>query len=151
MQSSKQCALVALVLVIVVLFVFTGFFRSEAFGQQTGRKNPPLIMKSVAGRDLFEFYCAACHGRDGKGAGPAAKALRVLPPDLTALATRNGGMFPSAHVEALVTGDRDMPSAHGSREMPVWGPIFRGLDPNDRLNRVRIRNIVEYLASIQAK
>jgi hypothetical protein len=44
-----------------------------------------------------------------------------------------------------------MPSAHGSREMPVWGPIFRGLDPNDRLNRVRIRNIVEYLASMQAK
>jgi hypothetical protein len=54
-------------------------------------------------------------------------------------------------VKALVTGERDMPVAHGSREMPVWGPIFHALDPNDRLNRVRIANIVDYLASIQSK
>jgi hypothetical protein len=75
----------------------------------------------------------------------------VPPPDLTALAVRNGGTFPHARVEELVTGDRDVPPAHGSRDMPVWGPIFRGLDPDDRLNRVRIGNIVEYLAAIQTK
>jgi mono/diheme cytochrome c family protein len=110
-----------------------------------------LILGSLAGHDLFEFYCATCHGRDGTGNGPAAGALRVPPPDLTTLAQRNGGTFPRAHVTALVTGDGDIPPAHGSRDMPVWGPIFRGLDPNDRLNRVRIDNIVEYLAAIQTK
>jgi hypothetical protein len=35
--------------------------------------------------------------------------------------------------------------------MPVWGPIFKGLDPNDRLNQVRIDNIIGYVASLQAK
>jgi len=119
--------------------------------QQTGQKNPPLMIESVAGRDLFQFYCATCHGRDGKGGGPAVEALRAPPPDLTTIAVRNGGTFPKAHVEAVVTGGRGMPSAHGSPEMPIWGPIFQGLDPNDRLNRVRIANIVEYLASIQTK
>ena len=24
-----------------------------------------------------------------------------------------------------MTGDRDVPPAHGSKEMPVWGPIFK--------------------------
>jgi hypothetical protein len=35
--------------------------------------------------------------------------------------------------------------------MPVWGPIFRALDPNDTRTRVRIDAIVSYVASIQAK
>jgi hypothetical protein len=82
------------------------------------------------------------------GSGPAAAALRAAS-DLSAIATRNGGLFANARVEAMIAGDREMPRAHGSRDMPVWGPICRALDPNDRLNRVRIANIVEYLASIQ--
>lgn len=151
MTSPRPYSLAARVSVLVVLVVFTTLVPLAVFGQPTGSRNPPLMIQSVAGRDLFEFYCATCHGRDAKGTGPAAGALRVPPPDLTTLAARNGGVFPSARVEALVTGDQDMPAAHGSREMPVWGPIFRGLDPNDRLNRVRIRNIVEYLASMQVK
>ena len=44
-----------------------------------------------------------------------------------------------------------MPAAHGSRDMPVWGPIFRSLDSSDARNRVRIANIVDYVASIQTK
>ena len=137
--------------VIGLLVSFVMAPHDGIMAQQTGPKYPPLIIRSVAGRDLFEFYCATCHGRDGKGGGPTAGALRVPPPDLTTLATRNGGTFPQARVEALVTSERNMPTAHGSRDMPVWGPIFRGLDPNDRLNRVRIDNIVEYLAAIQMK
>jgi hypothetical protein len=54
-------------------------------------------------------------------------------------------------MEALLSGDRAVPLAHGSSDMPVWGPIFRSLDPNDRMNRVRIANIVTYLESIQGK
>jgi mono/diheme cytochrome c family protein len=122
-----------------------------ASAQTTGPTNPPLVISSMYGRDLFEFYCASCHGRDGTGGGPAVRALRVTPPNLTRIAARNRGMFPRTRVEAFVTGDLEVPAAHGSKEMPVWGPIFRGLDPNDRANRVRITNIVDYIASIQAK
>ena len=123
-----------------------------ASAQTTRPKNPPLVISSMYGRDLFEFYCATCHGRDGHGGGPAVQASSIPPPDLTRIATRNGGTFPQARVESFVTGDEDhlMP-AHGSKDMPVWGPIFRGLDPNDTMNKVRVANIVGYIESIQAK
>ncbi|MEQ1913075.1 MAG: cytochrome c [Vicinamibacterales bacterium] len=129
-----------------------GLHRSSAFPQTTGSQNPPLVISSMSGRDLFEFYCASCHGRDGRGSGPVVPVLRVAPPDLTSIATRNGGTFPRARVETLVTGDRDqLTPAHGSKDMPVWGPIFKGLDPNDTMNRIRVANIVDYINAIQAR
>jgi len=131
------------------LLVLSAILHLAAHTGQTGPANPPLIISSVSGRDLFEFYCASCHGRDGNGKGPVAPALRVPPPDLTRIAARNDGVFPKARIEALLTGDRNIPPAHGSSDMPVWGPIFSALDSNDRMNRVRIANIVDYIASIQ--
>ena len=35
--------------------------------------------------------------------------------------------------------------------MPVWGPIFQALDPQDRMNRIRIENVVAFIESIQTK
>jgi len=123
-----------------------------ALGQGTGWRNPDLIISSTAGRDLFEFYCASCHGRDGKGGGHVASALKVPPPDLTTLAQRNRGTFPAARVEALIKGEERLPpTAHGASDMPVWGPIFRGLDHRETVNAARIENIVKYLESLQVK
>ena len=42
-------------------------------------------------------------------------------------------------------------SAHLSDDMPIWGPIFHGLDPDDRVNRIRVANIVDYIESFQMK
>jgi mono/diheme cytochrome c family protein len=120
-------------------------------GQRTGRTPPPLLIPSVAGGDLFRFYCASCHGRDGKGDGPVASALNRRPPDLTAIARRNSGRFPTDRVERFVTGDREATLAHGSADMPVWGPIFQALDSHDRMNRIRIENVVAFIESIQTK
>lgn len=119
--------------------------------QVTGPKLPALIIPSMYGQDLFNFYCASCHGRDGKGRGPVVPALTVSPPDLTLLTARHGGTFPRAFVESFVTGSRaPLVPAHGSKDMPVWGPIFLALDPaNSTANRVRIENIVSYIESIQ--
>jgi len=123
-----------------------------AVPQTTGPRNPPLVIRSLAGRDLFAFYCATCHGNKGTGEGPVAAALKSPPPDLTLLARRNGGTFPRQRVEAFVTNDRDVPTpAHGNSDMPVWGPIFRGLDRSDALVKVRIANVVTYIESIQVK
>ena len=78
-----------------------------------------------------------------------AEALKTPPADLTTLSTRNGGAFPRARVSAFVTtGERAIP-AHGSTAMPVWGPTFSALDPNDKVVTVRIFNVVAYLESIQ--
>ena len=120
-------------------------------GQQTGRTPPPLVIPSLAGGDLFRFYCASCHGRDGKGDGPVASALTRRPPDLTTMARRNGGRFPTSRVEGFVAGDREPTIAHGSADMPVWGPIFQALDSHDRMNRIRIENVVAFIESIQTK
>jgi mono/diheme cytochrome c family protein len=111
----------------------------------------PLIIPSLAGQDLFSFYCATCHGSDARGNGPVAAALKTPPPDLTRLASRNGGSFPRGRVVQFIAGGgTTLRGAHGSNEMPVWGPIFRALDPSDeRLVLIRIDNIVQYLESIQ--
>jgi mono/diheme cytochrome c family protein len=110
------------------------------------------VIRSLAGRDLFEFYCASCHGRDGKGGGHVASALKTTPPDLTSLTQRHGGNFPAARVEDAIRGKNQKPTpAHGSSEMPVWGPIFKGLDNRNDVNEERINNLVKYIESIQAK
>src|SRR6476646_6282995 len=135
----------------VALFLAAGAALA-AVPQTTGSRNPPLVIRSLTGRDLFAFYCATCPGRKGTGDGPVAAALKSPPPDLTLLARRNGGTFTRQRVEAFVTNGGDVLSpAHGSADMPVWGPVFRGLDPSDALVKVRIANVVTYIESIQVK
>jgi mono/diheme cytochrome c family protein len=137
---------------LMILLLGALCFETAAAGQTTGVKNPPLVISSMYGQDLFELYCASCHGRDGKGHGPSADALKVRPADLTTIAKRNGGTFPKSRVEAFVTvGEVRATPAHGSAEMPVWGPIFRALDPNDTANKIRLANIVGYVESLQVK
>jgi len=121
-------------------------------GQRRGQGAPPaFIIESLDGRDSFAFYCAPCHGRGGKGDGPVAVALKTAPPDLTALAKRNGGTFPRAEVISFVTGSARTLTAHGPSDMPVWGPVFRSLDPSDTRSKLRIENVVAYIESIQIK
>jgi len=69
---------------------------------------------------MFINYCAACHGKDGKGDGPAASALKVAPADLTALAQKNSGKYPVMRVTSVLNGQANL-AAHGNKEMPVWG------------------------------
>ena len=148
-RRTRECRLAAICGAIAVAMCSN----PAESGQETGHTNPPLVIASMSGRDLFEFYCASCHGRDGKGAGPTAPALKTLPPDLTTIARRHGGTFPKADVEAFVTNARplDTRGAHGSKDMPVWGPIFRGLDAHDAMNRARLDALVAHLAAMQQK
>lgn len=103
---------------------------------------------SVQGRYNYVAYCASCHGPDGKGQGPAAPALKVMVPDLTTIA-RRAGKFDAIAVERIIAGDDRMPPAHGSLDMPVWGPMFRNTVGNASAT-LRLRNLVSYLKSIQA-
>jgi mono/diheme cytochrome c family protein len=117
--------------------------------QEPVRQTPPLVLQSMAGSDNFELYCAACHGRSGRGDGPVAPALRSRPADLTTLARRNNGAFPRERVLSFVTGTGRPVAAHGSAEMPVWGPVFRALDPSDARVKQRIENLVAHVESLQ--
>ena len=102
------------------------------------------------GPSVFKAYCASCHGVDGKGHGPAAEALKAKPIDLTQIAINNKGMFPRATIEDVLTNGGKW-KAHGSKEMPTWGPIFADADKNDKIATAHIHNLVTYLESIQVK
>lgn len=122
--------------------------------RSTADAAPMLLTPSLAGRDNFRAYCSPCHGREGTGNGPVASALKTRPPDLTMLARRAGGTFPKQRIEAFITSGGSNVAAHGSSEMPVWGPTFKALEPpekSDRLVELRIANVVAYIESIQVK
>ncbi len=103
----------------------------------------------VSGHEIFHAYCATCHGADAKGGGPAASALKTTPADLTQLARRNNGKFPNAAVTETLRNVAQ--PAHGSAEMPIWGPVLQSVSDNPRELELRINNIVAYLASIQVR
>src|SRR4051794_10041444 len=86
---------------------------------------PPTFVPS--GERMYKQFCAACHGRDAKGHGPAASSLKVTPSDLTTLAKRHKGRFPYNYVSSILNFGPGL-SAHGSSAMPTWGPIFQGLE-----------------------
>lgn len=128
---------------------------SQTQSQKPSGNVPPseqqfqTLIRSVEGPNLFRAYCASCHGADAKGKGPAAPALKSMAPDLTLLAKRNGGRFPEARVRKIIMGD-DVLAVHGSREMPVWGPIFHQIEWDVDRGNVRLDNLVKYLQSIQS-
>jgi mono/diheme cytochrome c family protein len=130
--------------------IFLAAWALEAGAQQI-KKVPIQPTPAASGTAMFHEYCASCHGSDGKGYGPAAAALKKRPADLTQLARKNGGSFPEARVINLITGN-DVIVAHGTRDMPVWGELFWSLGPHDeRLVRLRMENLAQYIKSIQAR
>jgi mono/diheme cytochrome c family protein len=117
---------------------------------QTGNQQP--VIRSVDGAGIFRNYCASCHGLDGRGNGPVSKALKRKIPDLTRLSQRNDSAFPAIHVRnTIMFGGDDLLPAHGSKEMPMWGPIFHEIEFDHDLGNVRLENITKYLESIQRK
>jgi mono/diheme cytochrome c family protein len=95
-------------------------------------------------------YCAVCHGKDAKGGGPAAAAMKLPVPDLTTLAGRNGGKFNYFAVEDIIRGTgKDPTKAHGTEDMPVWGPVFTAAISDTASRTLRIKNLVTYIQSIQ--
>ena len=102
------------------------------------------------GARLYFNHCAACHGADGEGSGPVAATLRVTMPNLRTLSQRNAGVFPAEDVAAYVDG-RELKAAHGDRQMPVWGDVFRGPEQGtaERTVRRRVNALVEFLAMLQ--
>ena len=113
-------------------------------------KNVPVSRTSAAsGIEMYSQYCAACHGTDGKGDGPAAPALKKPPTNLTQLAKRNGGSFPELKVLNILTSGDVV--AHGSKDMPVWGSVLKSLDSSASVLQLRLTNLTFHLKSMQAK
>lgn len=115
---------------------------------------PLAAQDAEEGARLYQQHCATCHGIDGAGDGPMAPALILQPPDLTALAAGNDGVFPTTRVAMRVDG-RDPLVSHGS-PMPVYGPFFEGDDTAIKVETGQpmmtsrpVADLVAYLAGIQ--
>ncbi len=123
-------------------------------------KEAPLTWQQAAltdGEDLYLELCAVCHGKDGKGDGPAAPAMTKPVSDLTILAARNDGKFPREVVVDSITGESRVIS-HGTIDMPIWGQVFENAARSDwkafrreGQAKQRVYNLTEYLATIQVE
>ena len=157
MRSASRCLLTALVLLFSISAVAqttasaaTPTAKTQA-SQPAIKKVPATYTNPSSGRQMFDAYCASCHGQGGKGNGPAAAALKVPPTDLTQLAAQHGGKFPENHVAQVIKGDSQTAS-HGNKEMPVWGPVFLSLSQQDPgVEQLRIRNLTNYVQGMQQK
>jgi len=136
-------------LITLAAAVTVGF----GYADQAGTKVTISVDKTspTSGKQMYSSYCAPCHGMDGRGHGPAATALKAQPTDLIGLSERNHGRFPDTHIVAILEFGANVP-AHGSAEMPVWGPILSKMKQgNEQDKQLRISNLSRYIEGLQAK
>jgi mono/diheme cytochrome c family protein len=129
----------------VLLFAFASWGQEKKI-----QRVPAKPTTDISGDALYKEYCATCHGMNGKGGGPAAAALKVPVPDLTKVSARNGGQFPKIKVMRVIRG-QDVVAAHGSTEMPVWGPIFRSMTTSEGQTSLRVANLADFVEKLQTK
>lgn len=116
----------------------------------TETKIPVGWLNPADGKLMYTGYCAPCHGADGRGNGPVAPVLKSQPTDLTTLSKSNGGKFPETHIVAVLQFGADVP-AHGTAQMPVWGPILGKIsNVHTQEKMLRMANLTRYLKTMQA-
>ena len=127
---------------------FAGFLFAVSLSLGAGAAD----FSGYTGEQLFERFCASCHGKTGEGDGPVASAVSVVVPDLTRLAKRHGGQLDEEKIRDIIDG-RSVVVAHGTRYMPVWGYEFwveEGADASAEADvRLIIDKLIAYLRSIQ--
>lgn len=114
------------------------------------KKTPVRPTTAISGKVLYGQYCAVCHGVDGKGAGPAASALKQRPTDLTQMTRQNKGEFPEEHFLKMMNGEVAT-AAHGAPDMPIWGADFLNTTTNPNLAQDRVYSLMNYIEELQAK
>jgi len=144
--------------ILAAVAISSLFVAAQAVKSDTSKDSAPTTeirkvaapqTSAIDGQANYKAYCAACHGVSGKGDGPAASALKVPPTDLTRLAANAGGKFPTMHVATMIR-NADNPS-HGSKDMPIWGPVFRSLSSGNQAQvELRVSNLTKYIEALQA-
>lgn len=136
---------------LTIAALLCGSFLLAAQGTPQIKKTTVTPTSPTSGKDMYLQYCATCHGKEGKGDGPAAKALKVQPTNLTTLASNHHGSFPDFRIARVIEGSDNL-AAHGSRDMPIWGEVFNRMDAGGAASaKLRVENLTEYIKSLQAK
>ena len=111
--------------------------------------------QQLSGVEMYQRLCASCHGVDARGNGPVAPLVKIRVPDLTRIAHRDGGEFPTEDIRRVIDG-RSERAAHGPRDMPVWGWQLYDTSTADPVRErasvdAMIDRLVGYLRSIQVE
>ncbi len=136
----RLISIAALALAVSVFLTLSFNTQSVVLGQGSEKS------AKGEGRKLFLQYCASCHGMEAKGDGTVAASLKTAPSNLTMIG-KEDGKFPFNKIQRVISGD-DMLSAHGTKEMPVWGTYLRR-KVGEGFAKLEIYNLTKYLESIQ--
>lgn len=155
MHSDKTGRITLLALAALFLSVlgtaFSTLSETDRAQDKAIKKVPIERSAPESGRQMYMDYCAVCHGQDGKGSGPAVSALKVPPTDLTKMARSAGGESPYFRVKSVLQFGTAV-GAHGTTDMPVWGPLFRTVEKGDAsIVQLRLNNLAAYVESLQEK
>ena len=115
---------------------------------------PATAQELDTGKALYDEFCVACHGSNGKGGGEISDIISATVPDLSKLAAGNDGEFPMLKVIHVIDG-RTGVRAHGG-PMPLYGNIFSATAAAEGRGygsvvetRGRLLSLALYLESIQ--
>jgi mono/diheme cytochrome c family protein len=134
--------------VVVLLFTAAGVAAAQ---EKSAKKEVIQPTATSDGEQIYRSFCIACHGKSGTGDGPAASVLNTKPADLTTLAERHGGTFPDEYVAGVLRFGMKKP-AHGTSDMPTWGPTFTSASGGDKAKvDVKIADLISYLKTLQKK
>jgi cytochrome c oxidase cbb3-type subunit 3 len=88
---------------------------------------------AAKGKSIYETYCVACHGAEGKGDGAAAATLTTKPADHS-----DGNIMNAIPNEVLFKAIKEGGAAVGkSNLMPAWGATLKDEQISDVLAYVR--------------
>jgi mono/diheme cytochrome c family protein len=150
MKPIQRNGYILIAFAVLITLIFMGSVRSSDDPVKKQAEQKVQLIHSLDGKDLFHSYCASCHGAAGKGDGPVAPALNSKVADLTTISQRHGGTFRQVWIGQLIEGN-DSVIAHGTREMPIWGPIFHQIENDHDYGHVRLKNVTDYLRTMQEK
>lgn len=132
-----------------LFILFFGAVYIVSCGESTAKNNETAIAE---GADLYQSYCAICHGEKADGKSNMAASLGARPLDLTEIAKRRGGDFPKKSIAKIISGAENVPGHFtGNDAMPAWWDAIKkgeGLENSNEV-KAKIGHIVDYLETIQ--
>jgi cytochrome c len=131
---------IALLIAVLLLIIAAAAARAQDYSR-------------LSGAQLYERFCASCHGDKGRGDGVVAAIFKVETPDLTRLTQRHGGVYPDEQVRRIIDGRKPI-GAHGTRVMPVWGFEFYAQneprpDPAGHTEEM-VRRLADHVRTLQS-
>ena len=108
----------------------------EAYPTSFYRSPTGFATASIAvGARLYPQHCAACHGAEGRGDGPAAKGLPIPPADLTA-----GHLWMHSDGELFWWLSHGIDAPEGGLAMPGFAAVLSDDERWDLIDYIRAHN-----------